>query len=178
MAVLLVYMVMASLYESLRDPLIVMFTVPLSIIGVLVSLYVTGTTFNMQSMIGMIMLVGIVVNNSILIVDQTARLQLTGFALYDAVVEAGRRRLRPVMMTTLTTTCAMLPLAIGIGEGSEAQAPMARAVVGGLLSAAFVTLFVIPVIYVLFHAGDEQRAQAGAGQQRESDAEPVAVGGR
>jgi hydrophobic/amphiphilic exporter-1 (mainly G- bacteria), HAE1 family len=167
MAVLLVYMVLASLYESLRDPLIVMFTVPLSIIGVTVVLFLTGTTFNMQSLIGMIMLVGIVVNNSILIVDQTARLQRGyGLPLYEAVLEAGRRRLRPVMMTTLTTTFAMLPLAIGIGEGAEAQAPMARAVIGGLLSASFITLLVIPVIYVIFHRHDDARAKAATPASR------------
>ncbi len=167
MAVLLVYMVLASLYESLRDPLIVMFTVPLSIIGVTAMLYVTGTTFNLQSMIGIIMLVGIVVNNSILIVDQSAQLRRSrGLSVHDAVLEAGRRRLRPVLMTTLTTTFAMLPLALGIGEGAEAQAPMARSVIGGLLSAVFVTLLVIPLIYVIFHRKDDERV-------RVSDPEPT-----
>jgi len=163
MAVLLVYMVLASLYESLRDPLIVMFTVPLSIIGVNLMLYLTGTTFNMQSLIGMIMLVGIVVNNSILIVDQIARLQRENDMRLDpAIIEAGRRRLRPVLMTTLTTTFAMLPLALGVGEGAEAQAPMARAVIGGLLSACFITLLVIPVIYSLFHRRDDEKLMEGA----------------
>ncbi|MCP1726885.1 HAE1 family hydrophobic/amphiphilic exporter-1 [Natronospira proteinivora] len=157
MAVLLVYMVLASLYESLRDPFIVMFTVPLAIIGVNVMLYLTGTTFNLQSLIGMIMLVGIVVNNSILIVDQTGRLQRgEGMRLNAAITEAGRRRLRPVLMTTLTTTFAMLPLALGIGEGADQQAPMARAVIGGLLSASFTTLLVIPVIYAIFHRRDDE----------------------
>lgn len=157
MAVLLVYMVLASLYESLRDPLIVMFTVPLALIGVSLMLLLTGTTLNMQSLIGMIMLIGIVVNNSILIVDQTGRLQRDhGLKVENAIVEAGRRRLRPVLMTTMTTTFAMLPLAVGIGEGAETQAPMARAVIGGLLSAMFVTLLVIPVIYALLHRRDDE----------------------
>ncbi len=161
MAVILVYMVLASLYESLRDPLIVMFTVPLSIIGVSFMLFFTGTTLNMQSLIGMIMLVGIVVNNSILIVDQTARLQRDhGMSVHDAILEAGRRRLRPVLMTTMTTTFAMLPLALGVGEGAEAQAPMARAVIGGLLSAMFITLLVIPVIYAYLHRKDDLRLEA------------------
>lgn len=175
MAVLLVYMVMASLYESLRDPLIVMFTVPLSVIGVLVMLFLTGTTINMQSMIGVIMLVGIVVNNSILIVDQTAQLQrVKGFRVREAVLEAGRRRLRPVLMTTLTTTSAMAPLALGIGEGAEAQAPMARAVIGGLSSAVFITLLVIPVIYVLFHSKDDDRlVQSADGVDKEGSPRPV-----
>ena len=178
MAVLLVYMVLASLYESLRDPLIVMFTVPLSIIGVVAMLYVTGTTFNMQSMIGIIMLVGIVVNNSILIVDQTARLQrVRGFKLYDAVLEAGRRRLRPVLMTTLTTTFAMLPLALGIGEGAEAQAPMARSVIGGLLGAVFITLLVIPLIYVIFHRKDDEwLAASTTAPDAQTPSHPVPAG--
>ncbi|MDQ2069237.1 efflux RND transporter permease subunit [Natronospira bacteriovora] len=163
MAIILVYMVLASLYESLRDPLIVMFTVPLAIIGVSFMLFLTGTTFNMQSMIGMIMLVGIVVNNSILIVDQTARLQRwDGLRLEAAIVEAGRRRLRPVLMTTLTTTFAMLPLALGVGEGAEQQAPMARAVIGGLLSASLLTLLVIPVLYSLFHRKDDEKLMSEA----------------
>lgn len=158
MAVLLVYMVLASLYESLRDPLIVMFTVPLALIGVSLMLLLTGTTLNMQSLMGMIMLIGIVVNNSILIVDQTGRLQRDqDMRVENAIVEAGRRRLRPVLMTTMTTTFAMLPLALGIGEGAETQAPMARAVIGGLLSAMFVTLLVIPVIYALLHRRDDER---------------------
>ncbi len=177
MAVLLVYMVLASLYESFRDPLIVMFTVPLSIIGVSVMLFLTGTTFSMQSMIGIIMLVGIVVNNSILIVDQTSRLQRSyGFLLYDAVVEAGRRRLRPVLMTTLTTASAMLPLALGVGEGAEQQAPMARAVIGGLLSACFITLLVIPVIYVLFHHNDDAPEPVLKAARGHEMARPLRVG--
>ncbi len=153
LAVALVYMVMACLYESLRDPLIVMFSVPMALIGVVAMLLFTGTTLNAQSYIGAIMLVGIVVNNAILIVDQASRLQRRqGFSAYDAAMEAGCRRMRPILMTTLTTTFAMLPLALGLGEGSEQQAPMARAVVGGLLSSAFITLLLIPVLYSLFHA--------------------------
>lgn len=152
MAVALVYMVMASLYESLRDPLIVMFAVPLAAIGVVLTLLATGTTLNVQSFIGCIMLVGIAVNNAILLVDQSARLHRTdGKAVHDAVLEAARRRLRPILMTTLTTILALLPLAMGAGEGGEAQAPMARAVIGGLLSSTVITLFVIPALYTLFH---------------------------
>ncbi len=174
MAVLLVYMVLASLYESLRDPFIVMFTVPMSIIGVALMLFATGTTFNMQSMIGIIMLVGIVVNNSILIVDQAARLQGDrGLKVRDAVLEAGRRRLRPVLMTTLTTTFAMLPLALGIGEGAEAQAPMARSVIGGLLSAVFITLLVIPLIYAIFHRRDDDRVAARVSAERAGTGRPA-----
>ena len=148
----LVYMVMASLYESLRNPLVVMLSVPLAIIGVVLALYLTGSTFNVQSGIGVIMLIGIVVNNAILIVDQANRLYRDrGLDARSAVQEAGRRRLRPILMTTLTTVLGLLPLALGIGEGAEAQAPMARAVIGGLLSSTLVTLVVIPLAFAVVH---------------------------
>ncbi len=156
LALLLVYMVMAMQFESVRDPFIVMFSVPLAVIGVVGMLLLTGTTFNMQSYIGCIMLGGIVVNNAILLVDHTNLLRRRDrMAVRQAIEEAGRRRLRPILMTASTTILAMLPLAIGIQEGSEAQAPMARAVVGGLLSSTLITLVVIPVVYSLF----EERRQ-------------------
>jgi HAE1 family hydrophobic/amphiphilic exporter-1 len=146
LALMLVYMVMAMLYESLLDPLIVMFSVPLAVIGVVWMLLLTGTTFNMQSYIGCIMLGGIVVNNAILLVDHTNLLRRRdGMGVRLAIEEAGRRRLRPILMTAMTTILAM-----GLREGSEAQAPMARAVVGGLLSSTLITLLVIPVVYSLF----------------------------
>lgn len=154
LAVLLVYMVLASQYESFRDPLIVMISVPLAAIGVIVMLFVTGTTLNLQSYIGCIMLGGVVVNNAILLVDQTGRLRQDGVDVYQAVTEAGRRRLRPILMTTLTTILALLPLALGIGEGADAQAPMARAVIGGLTASTLITLVLIPVIYTLVHQRD------------------------
>jgi len=147
----LVYMVLACQYESLRDPLVVMFSVPFAAIGVIVTLFLTKTTLNVQSYIGCIMLGGIVVNNAILLVDQAGRLVRDGMPVRDAVVEAGRRRLRPILMTTLTTVLALLPLAMGVGEGAEAQAPLARAVVGGLLTSTLITLVLIPVVYSLFH---------------------------
>lgn len=156
LALLLVYMVLACQYESLRDPLVVMFSVPLAAVGVLVTLFLTHTTLNVQSYIGCIMLGGIVVNNAILLVDQAGQLQRAGMGVHDAVAEAGRRRLRPILMTTLTTIFALLPLAFGIGEGSEAQAPLARAVVGGLTGATLITLVLIPAVYSLFHP-DQQR---------------------
>ena len=152
LALLLVYMVMACLYESLRDPLIVMFSVPLATIGVVVMLFITETTFNVQSFIGCIMLGGIVVNNAILIVDQATRLRRDrDLATREAVMEAASRRFRPILMTSLTTILALLPLSLGWGEGAEAQAPLARAVIGGLISATAITLLVIPAVYSLFH---------------------------
>lgn len=156
LALFLVYMVMAMLYESLRDPLIVMFSVPLAVIGVALILLLTGTSINVQAYIGMIMLGGIVVNNAILLVDYTNLLRhRDGFEMMEAIKEAGRRRLRPILMTALTTILGMMPLALGIGEGSEVQTPLARVVIGGLTSSTFITLIVIPVVYSIF----EQRRQ-------------------
>ncbi len=158
LATLLVYMVMASLYESLLPPAIVMFSVPLPLIGVILVLLLTGTTFNVQSFIGCIMLVGIVVNNAILIVDRANTLfRDEGLDLLSAVRAAGRDRLRPVLMTSLTTVLSLLPLALGIGEGSDMQAPLARTVLGGLLSASLITLIFIPVVFLLFNRRKEQR---------------------
>jgi HAE1 family hydrophobic/amphiphilic exporter-1 len=151
LAIFLVYMVMAMLYESLRDPLIVMFSVPLAIIGVVLMLLLTGTTFNVETYIGCIMLAGIVVNNAILLVDYTNLLRRRDkMEMRAAIEEAGRRRLRPILMTAMTTMIAMTPLALGIREGSELQAPLARAVIGGLLSSTLITLIVVPVVYSLF----------------------------
>ncbi|MGD9286325.1 MAG: efflux RND transporter permease subunit [Desulfobacterales bacterium] len=150
LALVLVYMVLACQYESLRDPLVVMFSVPLAAVGVLVTLFITTTTLNVQSYIGCIMLGGIVVNNAILLVDQAGRLVRDGMPIRDALTEAGRRRLRPILMTTLTTILGLLPLALGIGEGSDAQAPLARAVVGGLTGSTLITLVLIPVVYSVF----------------------------
>jgi HAE1 family hydrophobic/amphiphilic exporter-1 len=151
LALVLVYMVLACQYESLRDPLVVMFSVPLAAVGVLVTLFITQTTLNVQSYIGCIMLGGIVVNNAILLVDQAGRLIGDGIHIREALTEAGRRRLRPILMTTLTTILGLMPLALGIGEGSDAQAPLARAVVGGLTGSTLITLVLIPVVYSLFH---------------------------
>jgi HAE1 family hydrophobic/amphiphilic exporter-1 len=150
LALVLVYMVMASLYESLRYPLVVMFSVPLAGIGVTVMLFLTNTTFNVQSFIGCIMLGGIAVNNAILLVDHINLLRRRDqMPLRAAIEEAGRRRLRPILMTATTTILAMTPLALGFGEGGEAQAPMARAIIGGLLSSSLITLVVIPTVYAL-----------------------------
>ena len=153
LALVLVYMVLACQYESFRDPLVVMFSVPVAAVGVLVTLFLTETTLNVQSTIGCIMLGGIVVNNAILLVDQAGRLIKDGMDIHDALTEAGRRRLRPILMTTLTTILGLMPLALGIGEGADAQAPLARAVVGGLTGSTLITLVLIPAVYSLFHAG-------------------------
>ncbi|MFZ3048527.1 MAG: efflux RND transporter permease subunit [Desulfatirhabdiaceae bacterium] len=152
LALVLVYMVLACQYESLLNPLVVMLSVPVAAVGVLITLFVTHTTLNVQSYIGCIMLGGIVVNNAILLVDQAGQLGRTGMGVRDAVIEAGRRRLRPILMTTLTTILGLIPLALGMGEGAEAQAPLARAVVGGLVGSTLITLVLIPAVYSLFHS--------------------------
>lgn len=156
LALLLVYMVLASQYESLRDPLVVMSSVPLAAIGVLVVLLLTGTTLNVQSYIGCIMLGGIVVNNAILLVDQAGALVREGRTVRDAVEEAGRRRLRPILMTTSTTILGLLPLAFGIGEGADAQAPLARAVIGGMIGSTPITLVLVPAIFLVIHRRGEK----------------------
>lgn len=160
LSLVLVFMVLACQYESFRDPLIVMVSVPLASIGVLSTLFLTDTTLNLQSYIGCIMLGGIVVNNAILLVDQAARLRVrSGYSVTDAVMEAGRRRLRPILMTSMTTVLALIPLALGIGEGADAQAPLARAVVGGLTASTLITLVLIPVVFSLVHAEKNKAVQ-------------------
>ncbi|MBN1542291.1 efflux RND transporter permease subunit, partial [candidate division KSB1 bacterium] len=146
-AILLTYMVMASQFESLIDPFIILFTIPLSLIGVSFSLLVTGTTVSVMTLIGIIMLVGIVVNNGIVLVDYINQLRERGLQLLEAIAEAGKVRMRPVLMTALTTILAMLPLSLGLGESGESWAPMARAVMGGLFVATILTLIIVPVIY-------------------------------
>ncbi len=164
LALVMVYMVMASLYESLLDPFVVMFSVPLAAIGVILMLFFTHTTFNVQSFIGCIMLGGIVVNNAILLVDHTNLLLSRGMSLFTAIEEAGRRRLRPILMTATTTILALIPLALGIGEGGEAQAPLARAVLGGLLSSTLITLVVVPVVYSIFETRFRRKSRPEASE--------------
>jgi len=154
LAVLLVYAVMASQYESLRDPFIIMFSIPVASIGVVLSLLVTGTAFNMQAFIGVIMLAGIVVSNAILLVDYINTLRhRDGMPLREAVEVGGRRRLRPILMTAGATMLGLVPMAIGLGEGGELQAPLARVVIGGLLASTMVTLVLVPAVYTLFEEG-------------------------
>ena len=161
LAVLLVYAVMASQYESLRDPFIIMFSIPVAMIGVVTSLYLTNTAFNMQAYIGLIMLAGIVVSNAILLVDYTNTLRRRdGLGVREAVELAGRRRLRPILMTSLATMLGLVPMAIGLGEGGELQAPLARVVIGGLLASTMVTLVLVPAVYTLFEEGIRKRASA------------------
>jgi len=149
MALVLIYMVMAGQFERFLDPLVVMFSVPLVLIGVLPTLVLTDTTINIQSVMGLVMLIGIVVNNAIVLVDYINLMRRErNLDLMPAVAEAGRLRLRPILMTTLTTVLGLLPLALGLGAGAEIQAALARVVIGGLLASTLVTLVLIPVAYV------------------------------
>ena len=149
LAVFLVYLVMASQFESLIHPLVILFTIPLALVGTVLALFITGTTINIVAFIGVIMLAGIVVNNAIVLVDLINQLRQQGRQRIDAIIEAGTARLRPILMTSLTTALGLLPMALGFGEGSEVRAPMAITVIGGLLVSTLLTLIVIPVTYSL-----------------------------
>lgn len=149
LAIALVYMVMASQFESLVHPLIVMFTLPLAAIGVIFTLFITGNNLNIPSMIGTIILAGIVVNNAIVLIDYVNKLRSRGMERDEALLTAGETRLRPILMTTLTTILGLLPLALVSGSGSEMQKPLAVAVIGGLTVSALLTLYIIPLVYRL-----------------------------
>ena len=149
MALALVYMVMAGQFERFLDPLVVMFSVPVALVGVVPTLLLTGTTVNIQSIMGMVMLIGIVVNNAIVLVDYLNLLRREhGLSVREAAQEAGRLRLRPILMTTLTTILGLLPLALGWGTGASLQASLARVVIGGLLASTLITLVLIPALYI------------------------------
>jgi HAE1 family hydrophobic/amphiphilic exporter-1 len=173
LAVVLVYAVMASQYESFRDPFIIMFSIPLAAIGVVGTLLLTGTTFSLQAYIGVIMLAGIVVSNAILLVDYTSTLRKRdGMELFEAARTAGRTRLRPIIMTTLTTVLGLTPMAFEIGEGAELQAPLARVVIGGLIASTLITLVFVPTLYTIFEQG--LKGLRRAPQSKPADAEEMA----
>lgn len=150
LALILVYAVMAIQYESFFNPFIIMFSVPTAFIGIVLGLLLTGRAFSVTAFIGMIMLVGIVVSNAIVLVDYLERLRQRGMEKEAAIVEAGRVRLRPILMTAFATILAMFPLALGVGEGGEMSAPLATVVIGGLLVSTLITLFLVPVVYSIF----------------------------
>ncbi len=149
LAILLVYVVMASQFQSLLDPFIIMFTVPLGMVGVLWALFLTGVTLSVTSFQGIIVMVGIVVSNGVLLVDYTNRLRMKGVSLNDAVRLAGVTRLKPILMTSLATILGLIPMAVGMG-GEKTQAPLALAVIGGLTVSTALTLFFVPVLYTIF----------------------------
>jgi multidrug efflux pump subunit AcrB len=167
MAIALVYMILASQFRSLLDPLVIMFSVPLGVTGVFLMLWLTGTSLSVNSFMGIIMMVGIVVSNGVLLVDFARVLRGRGMPLIEATIQAGKTRLRPILMTTIATIVGLFPMALGIGEGSETNLPLARAVIGGLAVSTFFTLFLIPSLYTLLERFSRPPAAEG-GEPAES----------
>jgi multidrug efflux pump subunit AcrB len=149
LALVLLYLVLVAQFKSFLDPFLILLAAPTGLAGVLLTLYLTGSTVNVQSLMGVIMMTGIVVSNSILLVDAAHRQRATGLSIEEAVSMAGQFRLRPILMTSLATIIGMLPMALALGRGSEAYAPLARAVVGGLAVSLVTTVFVVPAAYLL-----------------------------
>jgi HAE1 family hydrophobic/amphiphilic exporter-1 len=179
LAILLVFMVMASQFESFRDPFIILFTIPFALIGVLWALAATGTTLSIVSGLGVLVLIGIVVNNGIVYIDFVNQLRRNeGMPLVEAVKEAGRVRLRPILMTSLTTIFGLIPLALQIGEGSEFWSPLGRAMIGGMIVSTFLPLVFIPVLYVIFENRSERRRQRLAAQAAAAAARPTDATGQ
>jgi multidrug efflux pump subunit AcrB len=163
LAILLVYMVLASQFASLLHPFLIMFSVPLGFIGVIWALFLTGNTLSVVSFIGIIMMVGIVVSNAIILVDYINRLRKEeGVELKEAVIRAGRIRLRPILMTSLTTICGLIPMALGLGEGAETNASLAIAVIGGLSVSTILTLVFVPTLYIIVEEWRVHRKKFGA----------------
>jgi len=152
LAVLFVYMIMAAQFESFVHPFTIMFSLPLAAIGVLWALFFTGHNISVVSIIGLVMLAGIVVNNGIVLVDYINNLRRRGMKIHDAIIKAGSVRLRPILMTSLTTILALVPLSLGIGQGAEMSASMGVVVIGGLITSTLLTLVITPVIYATFDA--------------------------
>ena len=166
-------MVMASQFESLLEPFAIMMAVPVAFSGVIFALLLTKTTVQMTALIGCLLLVGVVVNNGIVLIDVIKRRREEGMDLVIAAREAARSRLRPILMTTMTTILGMLPMAFEIGEGAEMWAPMGRAVVGGMTVAFFLTLFIVPCVYVMMAGAVDRRRAKKSGQSPEAKAPVV-----
>ncbi len=169
LAIVLIFLILASQFESLSQPFAIMLSLPLSLVGVVLALLMTGDTMNMMSMIGVIMLMGLVTKNAILLVDKTNELRTAGMERFDALVEAGSVRLRPIMMTTLAMIAGMFPIALALGEGGGFRAPMARAVIGGLITSTMLTLIVVPVAYSYFDSMGARMKRIFVSKQREEE---------
>jgi HAE1 family hydrophobic/amphiphilic exporter-1 len=150
LAIVFVYIVLAAQFESFVHPFSIMIALPMSMIGAVIMLLIFGSSVSVISLIGIIMLMGLATKNGILIVDFTNVLRVRGLSRFDALMEAGPTRLRPILMTTFAMICGMLPVALGLGEGAEFRSPMGQAVIGGLITSTFLTLFIIPVVYSWF----------------------------
>lgn len=156
LSIILVYMVMASQFESLLHPFTILLTIPLALVGSVLLFLITGTTVNIMGVIGMVMLTGIAVNSSIILVDRIGQLRESGLSMTDAIAEAGQQRIRPILMTSLTTILALVPMALGIGEGASLSSPMAVAVIGGLTTSTLLSLIVIPCVYYVFESAKKR----------------------
>jgi HAE1 family hydrophobic/amphiphilic exporter-1 len=182
LSIILIYFIMAAQFESFRDPFVIMFTLPMTFVGVIWIHLITGTIFSAFSGIGLLMLVGIVVNNGIILVDYTNLLRKRDYELDRAVLAAGRIRLRPILMTVLTTILGLVPLAVSTGSGSELRRPMALTVIGGLTVSTLFTLVLIPVLYHAFESRRARRvreaaeAATGPGEASSGAAEEAARG--
>jgi HAE1 family hydrophobic/amphiphilic exporter-1 len=166
-AIFLVFGVMASLFESFKDPFIVIFTLPLSVIGIVGIYFLTGDKFNIITAVGLLVLMGVIVNNGIVLVDYTNMLRKRGFSLRDACITAAGNRLRPILMSTLTTVIGLAPMAFIPGEGTEMTGPIGKTVFGGLSIGTLMTLFLMPTIYYIMNSGsDKWRAKAAANRER------------
>jgi multidrug efflux pump subunit AcrB len=170
-AVIFIYLVLASQFGSFLQPIAIMVSLPLSMIGVLIALLVTGSTLNIFSVIGIVMLMGLVTKNAILLVDFTNHGQREGKNQHDAILEAGQVRLRPILMTTLAMIFGMLPMAIGMGDGGESQAPMGRAVIGGVITSTLLTLVVVPVAYTYLDSLGKRAARWFKGKDEDEHEE-------
>ncbi len=158
LAILLIFLVMAAQFESFKDPFVIMFTVPLALFGALLFMWIFGITMNIYSQIGIIMLIGLVTKNGILIVEFANQRQTAGLKKKDAIIEASIQRLRPILMTSISTVLGLLPLALATGEGANGRIAMGTAVIGGLLISTFLTLYLIPAMYI-YLSTDRKSAQ-------------------
>jgi multidrug efflux pump subunit AcrB len=173
LAVIFIYLILASQFGSFLQPIAIMASLPFSLIGVFLALLVTGTTLNIFSVIGVIMLMGLVTKNAILLVDFANRARAGGATVRDALAQAGQVRLRPIVMTTAAMIAGMLPLALGLGEGGETQAPMGRAIIGGVITSTLLTLVVVPVLYTYIASGEERRRARRAKLARGEGVAPI-----
>ncbi|HKU27467.1 MAG TPA: efflux RND transporter permease subunit, partial [Candidatus Sulfotelmatobacter sp.] len=160
LSVVLLYLILVAQFKSFKDPLLIMLAIPMGFIGVLIILPLTGTTLNVMSLMGVLMLVGIAASNSILIVEFAHRLEEQGKSVAEAVITSCRVRLRPILMTSLATIIGMIPMALKLGTGSEQYAPLARAIIGGLTVSVVLTVFIVPAAYLLVYGRNQQAATA------------------
>jgi len=155
-AVAFIFMILAAQFESYSEPFAIMFSLPLALIGALAGLFIAGSEISLVSLIGMMMLMGLVTKNAILLIDFTKQRMLQGISCQEALVAAGTIRLRPILMTSMAIIFGMLPIALGLGPGAETRAPMAHAIIGGVLTSTLLTLVIVPVVYDLIHLCKKQ----------------------